>query len=362
MKVDQLAWDEWKNVLLSSEIGTRPIMESRGDQMKILLSMLVLVAFSGFAKTTGKYKFSFRNDNNGKGYSKIGNFDCTTTVNHDFDSYYIDQAGKRKSKNVHSAERESSIFKTKKVFETEVSKDMQMSSPIKTRVIEHCSYGYWQDEDVTRCDPNGQNCKQVSESVHTTDSLTVEWDCPPMNESNEVKCNLNNKRSNYDDNSDAWKDHGVDDLFEEVKKKNVFVSSKLVSRQDSVTFDLCHGKNLQHRKIIKLSRGITPGAGENDFVISMNLLGYNKPLVFKKTNGIFEEEIAVCTPGNISFSMNMIEDDLFFDDVYECEGNKNVTLSTKIPAQSKSSLKFKRKGWFGDSHHTINMEIRDAAK
>ncbi len=260
--------------------------------------------------------------------------------------------------------RDSAVINGRSVFENpsvkmEFKKDMNESSRIVAKITESCSktvYNYNTDLSEVK-----------------TKSMT--WACTFNEFPNQIG-SITRSSCAAETRSQRSSDYNVTpDPFEilinelernmDASRNSTFRAElKLVAKEEEFVANLCQGSDLSKRKIIKITQGLDSFSGEDDFVISINIRGLPQPIKLYRKSGILNEEIAICTDENINISVSALEQDIIWDDIYNClDGDSSsVNLSLRTPGANTQYLRFNRPGlwsqFFLDKEQQMKLEIR----
>lgn len=237
---------------------------------------------------------------------------------------------------------------------TEFRKDMRITSAVTTTISENCT-------------------RTVKEKVHShdgimvdqdkTETMTYNWDCTftkfPQKANQTISTTCDAAKSG----TGAFT---IDQqLTAMMREKKIRADITMKKRYESYTVDLCKGKNLKDRKIIKLTQGLDSLIFENDFVISLEIDGVSAPIKLKNNNGVLNDEIAICRPGSVQIKVTAVEEDPIYDDIYSCaKGSNTVILNSKSWGENSATIAFKRDNFwdklFLDKVQEIKLEIRES--
>ncbi len=152
-----------------------------------------------------------------------------------------------------------------------------------------------------------------------------------------------------------------------LQEKKLIAKVKLKEIKEVFTHDLCQGKNLKHRKIIKFSQGLQGSFAEDDFTLTVFIEGYKKPVQIRSQSGIYNDEIALCRQDDrIKVYVSAKEEDPIWDDHYQVlkGSSASVFLSTVYKNEQTAKINFIRdNSWdrtFTDYKQQVKLEILSA--
>ncbi len=139
------------------------------------------------------------------------------------------------------------------------------------------------------------------------------------------------------------------------KQKRITGTITLTKVQEVYNADLCRNRLAKDAQVLSITQGVAGHYGENDFVINVNV--NNQKVQIKQGSGILDYEVLVCGQSSYKVEASAIEDDLFFDDVYQAQGSG---LNLDGLRSRSGFINLKRKSWTGwtDTEHQLRFDLR----
>jgi hypothetical protein len=239
--------------------------------------------------------------------------------------------------------------------------DMSALSAVKVNIIESCETEVSDTTYQTNCDEKGNNCITTPVTTYSTDTIDISWSCQFKKLPGQIGKKVTSDCTQSGSSGEGYHYR----LADEMKQLKFKADLQLLERTESYTVDLCKGRDLKSRKIITLSQGLQGLPAENEFLVTIEIPGLNRPIKIKSANGILDQEIAICRDGDIRVTLNAVEKDVIWDDIYSCEGKSNeVVLNAKEKSKRIAKINFKRDNLWDkimlDGVQQVKLEIREA--
>jgi hypothetical protein len=313
---------------------------------KLLFAFLIsTLTLSAYATDEGVFDVRItEQDNGGDASMLIKGWTCISDSSVGYQEELVNHKGVR---GMHNRRVKGSFAST------EFRKDMRVTSAVTSRISENCTrtVKHWQN------DPEGRLVQ-----VDVQEVMTFNWDCTftkfPQKAGHTVSTTCQAAKSGT----------GALDVDRYVtaamRQKKIHADITLKKRYESYAVDLCKGKNLKNRKVIKLTQGLDSLMFENDFVIKLEIAGVNTPVTLRNDDGVLNDEIIICQSGPIQIKVSAVEEDPIYDDIYSCaKGSSIISLNAKSWDNS-ATVAFKRDNFwdklFLDKTQEIRFEIRES--
>jgi len=330
-----------------------------------LLLGLLFSSVLSFATDEGVIEIRVKAENGwGEIATYLAGWTCSAASTVNYQEKLADHTGEYKFVDRISKNQYLFSFLNRPEVKMNFRKDMSVTSKVIAQISESCTRTVVEEKERLVCATGNINCHMEKYEENKTETMYLDWNCSfktfPKNEREVVKTTCT--ADPFSVNSALYKEV----LAAAFAKKKISASMTLKKRYESFAVDLCKGKNLEKRKVIKLTQGIDGLWLENDFVVMVKIAGMKKTIQLKKDNGVFNDEIAICRDEDIKLTVSAIEEDLIWDDIYSCSDGScdTVTLSTKDSKKASAKIKFIRNNkWdklFLDKKQEIKLEIREA--
>lgn len=333
----------------------------------ILLGMCLVFSVAALATDEGVMTVSVSATSDwARKASFMANWSCSSTTELTYQENLANHKGEYKYIDRQSKSTYGWSFFSKPNISMEFRKDMSVDSDVIAKLIERCSreiesYSW---EEVCDKDSNGNktNCRRERVKQIDTERAEFSWKCNfsdfPQKEGEVMKIGCEPEVSTLSASLSAH-------MFSIFSERPIQGEMRLNKRYESFTKDLCEGKGLAYRKVIKLTQGLDGLWLENDFRVYVYIEHVSGNITLKNESGVLNDEIAICRVNpNIKIRLEAKELDPVWDDIYKPVKGTSDTLILNSQTNPVGTLSFIRNSKWDkmllDKKQEIKLQIREA--